>query len=77
MRAKDVARLAVARGCDRHIAYRPEVFDFLRQHDDCEVFEEDGRRDVVKFHVNNPTARWSGSGGYWVGVDINDCEETP
>jgi len=24
--------------------------------------------------TSNPQARWGGSGGYWVGVDINDID---
>lgn len=29
----------------------------------------------VRTHVNNPSVRWAGEGGYWHEVDINDVPE--
>jgi hypothetical protein len=82
MHWRDFYHICQSRGIDYPYQKEPPIEELLKMFEDAgiELEERDasgGKCTNLLLHLDNPSVRWSGAGGYWCWADINDGEKVP
>jgi len=82
MHWRDFYNICQNRGLDYPYQQEPPIDELLAMFKEAgiELEERDalgGKYQNVWLHLNNPSVRWAGSGGYWCEADINDVGKHP